>query len=106
MIVAPVSDGCVLLETCCPCLRPRNSYLILQQGEAKLAKGALCLALQGIGTEEAEAFSLLMEEDGMLRQLAGNAFVCAYMLGFLELLHYCAHDGENDCALTVQKHML
>ena len=59
-----------------PCLRPGNSYLILQQGEAKLAKGALCLALQGIGTEEAEAFSLLMEEDGMLRQLVGNAF-CA-----------------------------
>jgi len=53
-----------------PCLRPGNSYLILQQGEAKLAKGALCLALQGIGTEEAEAFSLLMEEEGMLRQLA------------------------------------
>ena len=54
-------------------LAPGNSYLILQQGEAKLAKGALCLALQGIGTEEAEAFSLRMEEDGMLRQLAGNA---------------------------------
>ena len=48
----------------------------LEQGKAKLAKGALCLALRGIGTEEAEAFSLLMEEDGMLRQLAGNAF-CA-----------------------------
>ena len=48
--------------------------MILQQGEDKLAKGALCLALQGIGAEEAEAFSRLMEEDGMLRQLAGNAF--------------------------------
>ena len=48
-----------------PRLRPGNSYLILEQGEAKLAKGPLCLALQGIGTEEAEAFSLLMEEDGM-----------------------------------------
>jgi len=67
----------------CPCLRPGNSYLILQQGEAKLAKGALCLALQGIGTEEAEAFSLLMEEDGMLRQLAGNAFCANICLVFL-----------------------
>jgi hypothetical protein len=66
-----------------PCLRPGNSYLILQQGEAKLAKGALCLALQGIGTEEAEAFSLLMEEDGMLRQLAGNAFCANICLVFL-----------------------
>jgi hypothetical protein len=31
--------------------------MILERGEAKLAKGSLCLALQGIGTEEAEAFS-------------------------------------------------
>ena len=59
----------------CPCLRPRNSYLILEQGEAKLAKGPLCLSLQCICTEEAEAFSLLLEEDGLLRQLAGNAFI-------------------------------
>jgi len=85
----PCWESCLLVSDCgssvgwlCvardmfPCLRPRTSYLILEQGEAKLAKGALCLALQGIGTEEAEAFSLLMEEDGMLRQLAGNAF-CA-----------------------------
>ena len=59
-----------------PCLRLGNSYLVLQQGEAKLAKGPLCLALQGIGTEEVEAFSLGLEEDGWLRQLAGNA-LCA-----------------------------
>ena len=60
----------------CSCLRAGNSYLILEPREAKLAKGPLCLALQGGGTEEAEAFSLLLEEDGLLRQLAGNAF-CA-----------------------------
>ena len=62
----------------CPCLRPGNSYLILEQREAKLAKGQLSLALQGIGTEEAKAFSLLLEEDGWWRQLAGNAFVTIY----------------------------
>ena len=68
----------------CPCLRPGNSYLVLQQGEAKLAKGPLfCLALHGIGTEEAEAFSLLPEEDGLLRQLAGNAFCANVCLVFL-----------------------
>jgi hypothetical protein len=50
--------------------------MVLQQVEAKPAKGPLCLALQGIGTEEVEAFSLLLEEDGLLHQLAGNAF-CA-----------------------------
>ena len=58
----------------CPCLRPANSYLILEQAEAKLAKGPLCLPLQGFGTEEAEACPLLLEEDGLLRQLADNAF--------------------------------
>ena len=72
---------------CCsrhvPCLRPGNSYLILEQGEAKLAKGPLRLALQGIGTEEAEAFSLLLEEDGLLRQLDGNAFCANIRLSFL-----------------------
>jgi hypothetical protein len=66
-----------------PCLRLGNSYLVLEQGEAKLAKGPLCLALQGIGTEEAEAFSLLLEEDGLLRQLAGNAFCANICLVFL-----------------------
>ena len=49
---------------------------MLEQGEAKLVKGSLCLALQDIGTEEAEAFSLLMGEDGLLCQLAGNLFLC------------------------------
>ena len=77
-MVAPVSDGYVLLRDMFPCLSPGHSSLVLQQGEAKLAKGPLCLALQGIGTEEADAFSLLLEEDGLLRQLAGNAF-CAHV---------------------------
>ena len=74
--MAPVSDGCVLLETCVHACAQDISYLILEQGEAKLAKGPLCLALQSIGTEEADAFSLLMEEEGLLRQLVGSAF-CA-----------------------------
>ena len=58
-------------------LAPRKflSHSASRRG-SKFAKGALCLALQGMGTEEAEAFSLRMEEDGLLRQLAGNAF-CA-----------------------------
>ena len=72
----PCWESCLLVSDCgssvgwlrvardmFPCWRPGNP-IILQQGEAKLAKGALCLALQGIGTEEAEASSLLMAEDG------------------------------------------
>jgi hypothetical protein len=89
----PSWESCLLVSDCgssvgwlcvaqnmCPCLRPGNSYLILEQGETILAKGSLCLALQGIGTEEAEAFSLLMEEDGLLCQLAGNPVLCQYMM--------------------------
>ena len=59
-----------------PCTRPGNSYMVLVQGEPKLAQGALCLALQGIGREEANRLELLQEEDPRLRHLAGNAF-CA-----------------------------
>ena len=83
MIVAPVSDGYVLLETCFHACG--LEIAILEQGEAILAKGHLfvCLALQVIGTEEAEAFSLLLEEDGLLRQLAGNAFCAHICLVFL-----------------------
>ena len=87
-------------------MRPRISYLILQQGEAKLAKGPLCLALQGIGTEEAEAFSLRVEEDGMLRQLAGNAFLCQYMIGFLDCCNLVLMMVANASALTLHKYML
>ena len=66
-----------------PTLRPGNSYLILEQGKPKLAQGPLCLALQGIGIVEAEAFQLLLEEDALLRQLAGNAFCANICLVFL-----------------------
>ena len=83
--MAPVSDGYALLKTCvhaCVLATPIWSCN-KQQGDAKLAKGPLCLALQGIGTEEVEAFSLLLEEDGLLRQLAGNAFCANVCLVFL-----------------------
>ena len=59
-----------------PCIRPGNSYMVLVQGEPKLAPGTLCLALQGIGPDEAKSLELLQEEDCLLRQLAGNG-VCA-----------------------------
>ena len=85
-----------------PHLRPGKSYLILEQGETILAKGSLCLALHGIGTEEAEAFLLLIEEDGLLCQLAGNPFLCQYMLGFLIMAtgqhpDHCTHPTICNC---------
>ena len=66
-----------------PCIRPGNSYLVLEEGRPKLANGPLCLAMQGIGRVEADAFGLLLEEDGLLRQLAGNAFCANICLVFL-----------------------
>ena len=66
-----------------PCVRPGNSYLVLEQGWPKIAHGPLCLAMQGIGVDEANAFELLLEEDRLLRLLAGNAFSANICLVFL-----------------------
>ena len=66
-----------------PCIRPGNVYLVLEQGKPTLAQGPLCLAMQGIGTDVAAAFELLREEDGFLRQLAGNAFCVNICLVYL-----------------------
>ena len=66
-----------------PCIRPRNSYLILEDGNPKLASGPTCLAMQGIGTDEAESAGLLLEEDSLLRSLAGNAFCANICVVFL-----------------------
>ena len=59
-----------------PCIRPENSYMVLVQGEPKLAHGTLCFASQGIGRDEANSLELLREEACLLRQLAGNG-LCA-----------------------------
>ena len=45
--------------------------------------GTLCLALQGIGPDEAKSLELLQEEDCLLRQLAGNGFCANICLVFL-----------------------
>ena len=66
-----------------PCIRPGNSYMVLVQGEPKLAPGTLCLALQGIGGAEANSLGLLLEDDCLLRQLAGNGFCANICLVFL-----------------------
>ena len=66
-----------------PCVRPGNSYMVLVQGEPKLAPGTLGLALQGIGRDEANSLKLLQEEDCLLRQLAGNGFCAKFCLACL-----------------------
>ena len=66
-----------------PCIRPGNSYMVLVQGEPKLAQRTLCVALQGIGRDEATALELLHEEDCRSRQLAGNGFCANICLVFL-----------------------
>ena len=66
-----------------PCIRPGNSYLVLEDGVPKLASGPTCLAMQGIGSDEAESAGLLLEEDALLRDLAGNAFCANICLVFL-----------------------
>ena len=66
-----------------PCVRPGNFYFVLKQGQPNIAHGLLCLAVQGIGVEEANAFELFLEEDSLLRSLAGNAFSANICLAFL-----------------------
>ena len=66
-----------------PCVRPGNVYLVLNQGTPNLAQGDLCMAVQGVGPDEAKAFDLHLEEDAALRQMAGNAFCANTCLVFL-----------------------
>lgn len=70
-----------------PCVRPGNKYLILKHGEPRIARGPECLAVQGIGIQEANATNLLLEDDSLLRTLAGNAFsaniCCAFFVAAL-----------------------
>ena len=83
-IAAPVWDGSLWWGEMFPCIRPGNSYLVFDQGAPKLAQGTLCLALQGIGPDEANSLELLQEEDCLLRQLAGNG--CCANRGLVFLL--------------------
>ena len=66
-----------------PCIRPGNVYLVLDHGTPNLAQGPLCMAMQGIGLDEAKAFDLHLEDDSSLRQMAGNAFCANTCLVFL-----------------------
>ena len=102
MIVAP-GWLCVARDMC-PCLRPGNSYLSLEQGGAKLVKGPLCLVVQGIGTEEAEAFSLLLE-GWFVAPVGWQCLLCQYMIGCLDRCTIVLMVA-NSRALTLQKQML
>ena len=81
--MAPASDDYVLLKTCVHACVLETLIWSCSKERLNLPRGHFCLALQGIGTEEAEAFSLLLEEDGLLRQLAGNACCANVCLVFL-----------------------
>ena len=72
-----------IVEGMFPCLRPGNQYLLVQNGEPKIATGPEWLAVPGIGVEEAEAFNLLLEDDALLRTLVGNAFCANICCAFL-----------------------
>lgn len=52
-------------------------------GSAKVANGLECLAVQGIGPQEIEAFGIIDEEDKLQRCLAGNAFSANVLVVFL-----------------------
>ncbi len=66
-----------------PCLRPGNKYLLLQHGKVQIANGLACLAVQGFGLDEVDAFELLSGDDALLRGLAGNACSANIAFAFL-----------------------
>ena len=72
-----------VVEDMFPCVRPGNFYLVLNHGTPNQAQGPLCMAVQGIGPNEAQAFDLHLEEDAALRHMAGNAFCANTCLVFL-----------------------
>ena len=89
-----------------PCLRPGNSYLILQQGKAKLAKGALLPVFarhwyRGGG-------SLLSPNGGgwYVAPVGWQRPLCQYMLGCLDCCTIVLMMVQNAGARTLQKHML
>ena len=47
-----------------------------------IARGPECLAVQGIGIQEANATNLFAEDDKLLRTLAGNAFTANMCCAF------------------------
>jgi len=47
-----------------------------------IARGPECLAVQGIGIQEANATNLFAEDDKLLRTLAGNAFTANICCAF------------------------
>jgi site-specific DNA-cytosine methylase len=67
-----------------PCATPGMSYVIVENGQAQLATGLTMMAVQGIQGKEVESFRLDLENDKLLRDLAGNAFtaniIAAYLL--------------------------
>ena len=66
-----------------PCVTPSKKYLLLSHGQPRVADGSLCLAVQGIGPWEADAFNLNAEAEVLQRDLAGNAFSANVCFAFL-----------------------
>ena len=66
-----------------PCVTPNQRYVVLQNGKAHLASGLDVKSLQGIQRKEIAYFKMGLEDDGLLRDLAGNAFTANIIAVFL-----------------------
>ena len=66
-----------------PCVTPNQRYVVLQNGKAHLASGLDVMALQGIQSKEIAYFKMGLADDGLLRDLAGNAFTANIIAVFL-----------------------
>jgi site-specific DNA-cytosine methylase len=66
-----------------PCVTPGMEYLIIDAGKARRANGLTMMAMQGIQNKEVQSYKLAMEDDKLLRDLAGNAFTANIIAAFL-----------------------
>jgi hypothetical protein len=66
-----------------PCITPTHNHIVLQDGRAYKAGAFTALALQGIQAKEVKRWHLELEDETLLRDLAGNAFTANIIAAIL-----------------------
>lgn len=74
---------CSVLADRFPCVTPQGTFVVMQQGQAHIASGFDCLALQGVQQPEVARWNLHDEDQGLLQNLAGNSFTANVLAAVL-----------------------
>ena len=82
-------------RTAFPCVMPHMAYAIALDGKVELAGGFHSLAFQGLQKKEVEHFKLAEVAEGLLRDLAGNAFTANILTAFVLAAAALSHWGRT-----------